>query len=362
VRLGSTSALLNNTLVNNISGSGSSTATTGVSFSSAVTSNSFSIGGLSGAGDIALMNNAVVQAAITLDVGGNGLDSTYSGVLSGSGSLTKNGAGTTTLAGSNTFTGMTTIAAGKLTLSSTGGINSSSAIQVDAGATFDVSARTDYSVGATQTLRGNGTVIGLVDTIAGGTIAPGTGIGTLTVNGDAILNNTLAIEYDGSAIDKLVVSGTLNISAATVDFNSISPLTSGPLVFASYDNLIGSMFSSVLDLPAGFAINYNYLGSNQIALVRAGDFDGDGDVDGADFVAWQTHFPMGSGATTGQGDADGDSDVDGADFAAWQSNFPTSPASASPVPEPKGWVICGVGCLAIAIALCGRRSRRLYVA
>ena len=55
-----------------------------------------------------------------------------------------------------------------------------------------------------------------------------------------------------------------------------------------------------------------------------GDFDGDQDVDGADFVVWQTHFPTTSGATVETGDADGDGDVDGADFVVWQTNFPTT--------------------------------------
>lgn len=60
-----------------------------------------------------------------------------------------------------------------------------------------------------------------------------------------------------------------------------------------------------------------------------GDFDGDHDVDGADFVIWQTNFPKASGATLATGDADGDGDVDGADFVVWQTHFPTSPGSAS---------------------------------
>jgi hypothetical protein len=71
-----------------------------------------------------------------------------------------------------------------------------------------------------------------------------------------------------------------------------------------------------------------------------GDFDDDGDVDGADFVAWQTNFPRANGATLEMGDADGDGDVDGADFVAWQTNFPSaaSPA-ASPVPEPSTCIL-----------------------
>jgi hypothetical protein len=70
-------------------------------------------------------------------------------------------------------------------------------------------------------------------------------------------------------------------------------------------------------------------------LTIPGDFDGDGDVDGADFVAWQTHFPMASGATLDEGDADRDGDVDGADFVVWQTHFPTTVGGATVmVPEP----------------------------
>lgn len=73
-----------------------------------------------------------------------------------------------------------------------------------------------------------------------------------------------------------------------------------------------------------------------------GDLDGDQDVDGADFVIWQTHYPTASGASVSTGDADGDGDVDGADFVIWQVNFPTvAPASgtaqqfiAPPPPNP----------------------------
>jgi hypothetical protein len=71
-----------------------------------------------------------------------------------------------------------------------------------------------------------------------------------------------------------------------------------------------------------------------IANPIPGDFDGDHDVDGSDFAAWQTNFPKAGGATVLQGDADGDGDVDGADFVVWQTNFSSSsPAGSSPVPE-----------------------------
>jgi hypothetical protein len=96
------------------------------------------------------------------------------------------------------------------------------------------------------------------------------------------------------------------------------------------------------------------------AVTPSGDFDGDGDVDGADFVAWQTNFPIGSDALPANGDADSDGDVDGADFGIWQSQFAQVPSAALPsnaaVPEPSAAVI-GVTAL-VGSLLIKRRPRR----
>jgi hypothetical protein len=76
--------------------------------------------------------------------------------------------------------------------------------------------------------------------------------------------------------------------------------------------------------------------SNQIELVP-GDFDGDGEVDGADLVLWQGGYGMDSGANISNGDSDGDGDVDGRDFLAWQRNFgygTNSVETVSAIPEP----------------------------
>lgn len=56
------------------------------------------------------------------------------------------------------------------------------------------------------------------------------------------------------------------------------------------------------------------------ALLSA-DFDGDQDVDGADFLLWQRGFGILSGASREQGDADNDGDVDSADLQQWSSNY-----------------------------------------
>ena len=52
-----------------------------------------------------------------------------------------------------------------------------------------------------------------------------------------------------------------------------------------------------------------------------GDFNGDGKVNGQDFLIWQLHYPTASGATPDTGDANGDGKVNGQDFLIWQANY-----------------------------------------
>ncbi|MBN1852559.1 MAG: hypothetical protein JW829_07535 [Pirellulales bacterium] len=76
------------------------------------------------------------------------------------------------------------------------------------------------------------------------------------------------------------------------------------------------------------------------------DFDNDGDIDGSDFLTWQQHYGLASGAIHAQGDANRDTAVDGQDLTVWQDTFGTiggSGISLTPgmVPEP--------GCLMLTI-------------
>jgi hypothetical protein len=106
-----------------------------------------------------------------------------------------------------------------------------------------------------------------------------------------------------------------------------------------------------------------YFGSGEVyRLVTdatpAGDFDGDGRVDGDDLARWQTGFGTETGAARANGDADGDGDVDGADFLAWQRSVTAAPAS-QPVPEPAGLASSLAAVFAIAIGSRGRSRRSL---
>ena len=125
-------------------------------------------------------------------------------------------------------------------------------------------------------LAGNSLVVGTVSVASGGVIAPLTGsgdpIGTLTVNGDVDFSpavgglGLLEIDMDSVGNDILSVSGTLDISGASLSFNFEEPVSPTERVLATYGTLIGT-FGSIANLPTGWSIDYNYKGLSQIAAV-----------------------------------------------------------------------------------------------
>jgi autotransporter-associated beta strand protein len=113
---------------------------------------------------------------VALTVGGASTNptTTYSGVLSDTGSLTKAGSGTFTLTNSNSYTGTTTVAAGTMVVS--GSLSGTVSASVSSSATLKVngSINTAASIDVSGTLTGSGTV-GAVNVLTGGAIAPGSG-------------------------------------------------------------------------------------------------------------------------------------------------------------------------------------------
>src|SRR5262249_31995716 len=83
-----------------------------------------SIGSLSGSGGT---GGNVTLGAGTVTTGG-AANTTYTGIISGTGGLIKQGTGTFTLAGNNTYTGATTINAGTLQLGAANRIADTSAV------------------------------------------------------------------------------------------------------------------------------------------------------------------------------------------------------------------------------------------
>lgn len=78
------------------------------------------------------------------------------------------------------------------------------------------------------------------------------------------------------------------------------------------------------------------------AVPMGADFNGDGVVDSVDLAIWKNFYPIGSGAAQTMGDADGDGDVDGADFLKIQRDLggpPSLLAAVAAVPEPSALVL-----------------------
>lgn len=182
--------------------------------------------------------------------------------------------------------------------------------------------------------------IGVVPWYPGG----GTTYGIRTLMGDT---------FSVGAIDTGVQRKESEWMKLTIEVDSVA--LGGQVRFLIDDALVGTSQRSGADLRwvmvGGVTFTYENYWYDDISVVSVipGDFDEDGDVDGADFVAWQTNFPLASGATLASGDGDGDADVDGADFAIWQSSFPTPAAgAASPVPEPVSLVGVLIGGLTLA--------------
>ena len=90
----------------------------------------------------------------------------------------------------------------------------------------------------------------------------------------------------------------------------------------------------------------------------AGDFNGDGFVNGVDLGLWKVGFGKQTGAVRGDGDANQDGRVDGSDFLVWQREFGSGAvtANAGVVPEPATAIMVGVGAIAVAVTRRGRRD------
>ena len=177
---------------------------------------------------------SVTNAANTLSVGG---------VISGSGkSLTKTGSGKLVITGTNSYSGATLVSAGTLLVNGSLG---NTAVTVSSGAIL----------GGTSGTIGTGSASVTVNN--GGTLAPGSSPGTLTVAGSVNLTSgsTYAYQFTGGAnaatqSDLLNVSGVLTLdTGAILTLQDLGTYTANQkLTLFAYTTLTsGSRFSGYLD-------------------------------------------------------------------------------------------------------------------
>lgn len=119
---------------------------------------------------------------------------------------------------------------------------------------------------------------------------------------------------------------------------------------------------NVQDLKFQYSYDNGIMTEGIIEYVSTGiaaDFDGNGVVDGNDFLRWQRGYGTASGATKGQGDADNNGAVNAADLAIWKETFGAgaSSAASAAVPEPSAFALVAVGAAAWGV---GFRRRKAY--
>lgn len=174
-----------------------------VQFGSAVAGNEFTFGGLAGTRALTLANTSGV--AIALRVGNNGTARTYSGILSGAGSLSKVGTGTFTLASAQSYTGNTTINAGTLLVNNASGAGTGSGTVI---------------VNSSGVLGGTGFITGAVTVNAGGSLAPGTPIESLATGALTLApGSTYEVEINSSGTptaDVTNVGGNVSLGGSLV--------------------------------------------------------------------------------------------------------------------------------------------------
>lgn len=160
---------------------------------------------------------ALANAGGVFDIPASSNNLTLSGVLSNapssSGKLIKTGAGALILNAPANHTGNTLIQNGTLSLTDSASIAGSPKIILSGSGVLDVSAVTSgFSLAASQTLAGSGSVYGPV-TVGAGVISPGASAGSLSFDSDVTTGATSTLEIEaGGAIagvnfDLVTVSG-----------------------------------------------------------------------------------------------------------------------------------------------------------
>jgi fibronectin-binding autotransporter adhesin len=216
-----------------------------VSFAAGVNLGNFNLGALAGRASQTLTDTA--GSAVILNVGGNNVSSSYSGALTGNGSLTKVGSGTLTMTGANTYSGNTTITAGSLQLGNggaSGSLPNGGALTLNGNLTINrnntVTQGTDFNSSAI-TGTGSFTQAGIGTTILN---AANSYSGVTTINAGKLVvssaqTGTGAITVaDGAKLD-VTVSGTSQLppstltlgtsAATTLEFDGLNSTTIAPI-------------------------------------------------------------------------------------------------------------------------------------
>jgi autotransporter-associated beta strand protein len=224
-------------------------------------------GGGSTGGNVNLQGN-------TLTVGDANTNTTFAGILSGTGGLTKQGTGALALSGPNTYQGATTVSAGSLVFQNTAAKPSLSAVSVAAGATLGLGVGTapDYYTDAEIDAL-------FANTLPGISMDPASNVGVDTTAGNYTCTSNLAAGAKGLTklgANTLTLLGT-NAYAGPTSINA------GALLISAANHL-GDATQATNSINLGAATlrssaNSYDLGTNRsIALTGAATIQVDADA------------------------------------------------------------------------------------
>ncbi|WP_448191403.1 beta strand repeat-containing protein [Azospirillum sp. sgz301742] len=254
------------------------------------------IGSLSGAGAVTLGVRAltVVQSA----------DGTLSGVISGTGALTKSGSGTLTLSGSNTYTGLTGVSAGTLSIGASSNIGTG-AIVLNGG-TLDITGATTLSqsilLGASHGTVSNSAAVTLSGVISGtGYNLTKTGTGTLTLSGTNTYTGTTTINAGSVSISagNKIGSGAITLNGGTLDITGGIIFNRSIVLGASHGTISNSQSVTLSGVISGTG-NLTKTGAGQLALTGTNTYTGTTTISSG-WVSISAANKIGTGAITVNG-------------------------------------------------------------
>ena len=242
------------------------------------------------------------------------------------------------------------------TLDVTGSLTAGQYAAVEAGGRMNVdgSLTADtVSCSPGGTVSGGGSITAAVMKVEG-TVAPGAGVGTLTVDGAVELADGAAFEAEVilATADKLVSTGTVTLGDNT--WLNVIPVGGGDeFLVGSYllisAGAVDNTFANVTPLGSyvtGDGVTYDPVGGTVTLTLEKNLNPADANLDGAtdvsDRIIWNTYnFTFGTVFTTGDWNNDGATDV--SDRIIWNSNnftfasaAPAGPIAAEAAGPPSG--------------------------
>ena len=216
------------------------------------------LGSLTGGAATMLSGASAVAAPTTYVIGALNADSVFSGRIVddasfGTTAVRKVGSGTLTLAGTNSYSGGTTLSNGVLLVnnSATSGTGTNF-VNVHSGAT----------------LGGTGVIGGPVTIFSGGTLSPGSPIGTLTISNSLTLNASSVSSFGlGTNSDRVAVKGNLTLGG-TLNATNLGGLVAGTNTLFTYTGaLSGNLALGTMPTEFKFMLATNLAG--QVNLIAA---------------------------------------------------------------------------------------------